>query len=277
MDNTNELASAETRLKDIGSIILETCQSDNSDESVKAKCQQFLQYVSGYCQSQNQMEMHAFFGDLLTRKDKGIAISSFRFITIFSEIRFRNPKSNNQSTQDSRDGDNRLENEDASQHGMGAGSKGERDGRSDKRDDGRVDSSSRLGRTDNSSIEPTSLNGPGTSGTAVLEAELLRLISNCNTKLAEYEKLYIDFQVVASKDDIDKEGQASFKVAAAGLTKEGLKLSRFCVQNLANMSVAQLDRANNTVMHCKWQREFANDPCPELTFSSRTLTREFLF
>ena len=157
------------------------------------------------------------------------------------------------------------------------GSKGGKKGRSDKRDNVRVDSSSTREEAENSKIEATSLNGPGTSGTAVLEAELLRLISNCNTKLAEYEKLYIDFQVVASKDDIDKEGQASFKVAAAGLTKEGLKLSRFCVQNLANMSVAQLDRANNTVMHCKWQREFANDPCSELTFSSRTLTREFLF
>jgi hypothetical protein len=80
-DNSNELASAEISLKEIGATILETCLSDNSDDSVKAKCQQFLQYVSGYCQSQNQMEMHAFFGDLLTQKDQGIVLRILRFIT----------------------------------------------------------------------------------------------------------------------------------------------------------------------------------------------------
>ena len=149
-------------------------------------------------------------------------------------------------------------------------------GKSDKRQDGHVESSANLDQRDRSKIVATSLNGPGTSGIAGQDAEFQQLISNCNTKLAEYEKLYIDFEVVACKEDIDKRGQASVKVAAAGLTKEGLKLSRFCCQNIANMSVAQLDQANGKVMHCKWQREFANDPCAELTFSSRALTRKFL-
>ena len=121
MDNSNELESAETRLKEIGTTLLQICQSESSDDSVKAKCQQFLQYVSGYCQSQNQMEMHALFGDLLTRKDQGIVISKLRFITYFFEIVLKKQKSNNRLTHDSRDDDDGLDTKGASQLGMGGG------------------------------------------------------------------------------------------------------------------------------------------------------------
>jgi hypothetical protein len=195
---------------------------------------------------------------------------------LFSDFVSKKPNSNNQSNQDSREDDDGLDTKGASQFGKG-GSKEVKEAKSGNRQVGRVESSAKLDQRDRSKIvQATSLNGPGTSGIAEQDAELRQLISSCNTKLAEYEKLYIDFEVVACKEDIDKRGQASVKVAAAGLTKEGLKLSRFCCKNIANMSVAQLDQANGTVMHCKWQRDFANDPCAELAFSSRTLECKLL-
>ena len=127
-----------------------------------------------------------------------------------------------------------------------------------------------------SAIGATSAYGTGSSGMALLESDLQLLISKCKTNLVDYEALYMEFGIVVCKEDIDKEGQARLKSAAAVLTEDGLKLSRFGVKNVESMTIAQMDQANNVVMHCKWQREFAKDACPELTFSSRALTGEFI-
>ena len=74
-DKSDDLASAEIKLKAIGSTLLKRCQSEKSDDTVKAKCRQFLQYVCGYCESQNQMPMHAFFSNLLSEQVKGYLFS----------------------------------------------------------------------------------------------------------------------------------------------------------------------------------------------------------
>ena len=112
------------------------------------------------------------------------------------------------------------------------------------------------------------------SGATTTESNLQQLISKCQAALADYDKLYFEFEVVASKEDIDKQGQARVKVAAADLSKQALKLSRFCMSNLANLSVACMEEAKTAFFECKWEREFANDACPQMSFSGRQLTGE---
>ena len=103
----------------------------------------------------------------------------------------------------------------------------------------------------------------------------MQMMVSCNNKLTEYDSLVFQFGVVASKDDVDKAGQARLKAAAVQVTKEALTLARFCTLNLATLATTSLEKAVTTVMNCKSERDFANDSCPELKFSSRQLMSEF--
>ena len=124
-----------------------------------------------------------------------------------------------------------------------------------------------------SSVKEHSSSAP--NGVTTMETNLQKLISNCRAALAVYDKLYFEFEVVASKEDIDKKGQARVKVAAGDLSKQALKLSRFCMEKLTTLSVACLDEAKTAFFECKWEREFAKDPCPQMSFSGRQLTGEW--
>jgi len=118
-------------------------------------------------------------------------------------------------------------------------------------------------------------NSSAPNGVTTTESNLQNLILSCRAALAEYNKLYFEFEVVASKSDIDKQGQARVKVAAGVLSKQALKLSRFCIDKLTSLSLACMDEASAVFFECKWEREFAKDPCPKMSFSGRQLSGEW--
>jgi hypothetical protein len=98
----------------------------------------------------------------------------------------------------------------------------------------------------------------------------------CTNALTEYDSLIFQFRVVGSNNNVDKAGQARLKAAAVQVTKEALTLVRYCTLNLATLSTTSLEKAVTTVLNCKSERDFANDSCPELKFSSRQLIRKFI-
>ena len=61
----------ENSLKDVGMTVLKRGRHDGSNDEVRAKCKQFLQYVTSYCQHHNQAEMHSFFENLLSQQNEG--------------------------------------------------------------------------------------------------------------------------------------------------------------------------------------------------------------
>ena len=102
-----------------------------------------------------------------------------------------------------------------------------------------------------------------------------QLMTNCTDKLSQYDKLFFEFGVVLSNNSVNKAGEARVRAAAVEVTREGLRLVRYCTLNLAKLSTASLEKAVKTVLNCKSQRDFAKDSCPELQFSCRQLMGAF--
>ena len=102
-----------------------------------------------------------------------------------------------------------------------------------------------------------------------------QLMTNCTDKLSQYDKLFFEFGVVLSNNSVNKAGEARVRAAAVEVTREGLRLARYCTLNLAKLSTASLEKAVKTVLNCKSQRDFAKDSCPELQFSCRQLMGAF--
>ena len=76
--------NVEKALKDIGLTLFKRSRRHDSSDQVQAKCQQFLQYVSSYCQHHNQAEMQAFFENLLSQHNEGLLF----YLKIFFVLNF---------------------------------------------------------------------------------------------------------------------------------------------------------------------------------------------
>ena len=105
-----------------------------------------------------------------------------------------------------------------------------------------------------------------------IDTVMIDLVQNCRKQIDNYEKLYFEFGLVVSKEDINPEGQRRVKAAAVELSKKGLAVARHCSQNAANLSVKSMDQALDALASAKYERDFTNDACPELAFALRQVS-----
>ena len=83
VESATAFTNLQKALKDVGGKVLQSSRSDKTEGQVqKAKCQQFLQYVSNFSQHHQKLDMHAFFADLLKQSLEGNILSNFVYIRL---------------------------------------------------------------------------------------------------------------------------------------------------------------------------------------------------